>query len=114
MHQIHKEDAFGPSLGRVGMSKSKVKGQGHQGQKTRYALTTPPQYGRNKMVSLQITSHMQQARRFYRWRGVSSPVCIVRVVGLGDYCWALPRISSCYKKASIRWQDSAPPISGGT
>jgi len=33
---------FGPSLGRVGMSRSKVKGKGHQGQKTRCALATPP------------------------------------------------------------------------
>jgi len=27
------EDVFGPSLGQVGMSRSKIKGQGHQGQK---------------------------------------------------------------------------------
>jgi len=38
------EDVPGPSLGRVGMSTSKVKGQGHYG-KTRCELTTPPQYG---------------------------------------------------------------------
>jgi len=43
VHQIHMEDVFGPSLGRVGMSRSKVKGQGQQGgTKTPCALTTPP------------------------------------------------------------------------
>jgi len=31
--QIRTEDVFGPSLGQVWMSKLKVKGQGHQGQK---------------------------------------------------------------------------------
>jgi len=41
---------------------------------------------------------MQQARQFYRRRGESSPayvvcVCGMRVVGLTDYRWALPRIS---------------------
>jgi len=33
LHQIHIEDVFGPSLGRIGMSRSKVKDQGHHGQK---------------------------------------------------------------------------------
>jgi len=40
----------------------------------------------------------QQARRFYRGRRESSPACVVRgtvrAVGLADYRWALPRISS--------------------
>jgi len=36
MRQIHNEDVFGPSLSRVWMSRSKVKGQGHQGQKTQF------------------------------------------------------------------------------
>ena len=62
---------------RVGMSKSKVKGHGHQGQKTRCALTTPPQYGRNGTALVQMTPRKQQARRFYRWRGESLPVCVV-------------------------------------
>ena len=42
-----------------------------------------------------------QARRCYRWRRESSPACVVRsaccvrrAVGLSDYRWALPRISS--------------------
>jgi len=48
------------------------------GTKMRCALTTPPQYGRNGTASLQITSRKQQARRFDRWRGVSSPACVVR------------------------------------
>jgi len=43
-------------------------------KKTRCALTTPPQYGRNGTASLQITSRTQQACRFYRWRGNSSPL----------------------------------------
>jgi len=33
---IHMEDVFGPSLGRVWRSGSKVKGQDHQGQKTAF------------------------------------------------------------------------------
>jgi len=55
-----------------------------------------PQYGWNGMASLQIMSCMQQAHRFYRWQGEPSPACIVHVacVGLADYHWALPRISS--------------------
>jgi len=36
LRQIHTEDAFGPSLGQVWKSKSKVKGQGHQGQKRHF------------------------------------------------------------------------------
>jgi len=42
LHQIHREDVFGPSLGQVLMSRSKVKGHGHQGQNTRCALPSPP------------------------------------------------------------------------
>jgi len=53
----------------------------------RVHVTTPPQYGRNRTASL-------QARRFYRWRGEPSPACVVREVGLADYHWALPCISS--------------------
>ena len=34
LHQIHTEDVFEPSLRRVWRSRSKVKGQGHQGPKT--------------------------------------------------------------------------------
>jgi len=60
----------------------------------RVRVTTPPQYGRNGTASLQITSRTQQARRFYRWRGKSSPACVVRAVGMADYRWALPHISS--------------------
>jgi len=60
----------------------------------RVRVKTPPQCGRNGTASLQITSRMQQARWFYRWRGESSPACVVRAVGLADYRWALPRISS--------------------
>jgi len=117
--QIHTEDVFGPSLRRVGMSRSKVKGQSYQGQKLvswsltslfstnmaisetktrdkKFAFTTPAQYGRNGMASLQITLDKQQAHRFYCWWGVSTPACIVRAVGLAGYCLALPRISSYY------------------
>jgi len=42
MRQIHKEYVFGLSLGGAWMSRSKVKGQGHQRQKTRCALLSPP------------------------------------------------------------------------
>jgi len=34
---------------------------------------------------LQITSRKQQARRFDRWRGVSSSACVVRALGLAGY-----------------------------
>jgi len=36
LRQIHTEDVFGPSLGGVWMSRSKVKCQGQQGQKTAF------------------------------------------------------------------------------
>jgi len=36
LRQIHTEDVFGPSLGRVLMSRSKVKDHGHRGQKKRH------------------------------------------------------------------------------
>jgi len=52
----------------------------------RVRVAAPTQYGRNGTASLQITSHMQQARRFYRW-------CVRRALGLADYRWALPCIS---------------------
>ena len=56
--------------------KVKAKGQGHQRQKTRCALTTPPRYGQNGTPSSQITSRKQQTRRFDRCRRVSSPGCV--------------------------------------
>ena len=84
LRQIHTEDVFGPSFGRVGMSRSKVKGQGHQVLKTRCAHTTSLQYGRNATASLQIMSRKQQARRFDCWRGVSSPACVVRAACVGS------------------------------
>jgi len=37
-----------------------------------------PQYGQNGMASLQMTSRMQQACRFYCWQGESSPACVMR------------------------------------
>jgi len=30
-------------------------------------VATPAQYGRNGTASLQVTSHTELARRFYRW-----------------------------------------------
>jgi len=46
-------------------------------------VTTPPQYGRNGMAALQITSRTQQVRRFYCWRGESSPACVVHAACSG-------------------------------
>jgi len=68
---------FGPLIGRVWMSRSKVKGQGHRVTRNNNALCThnTPRYGRNGTSSLQITSRNQQTRRFDRCRGVSSPGC---------------------------------------
>jgi len=37
LRQIHREGAFGPSLRRIRMSESKVKGQCHQGQKPAFS-----------------------------------------------------------------------------
>jgi len=66
----------------------------HTARTSTYSLTfrvaTPAQYGRNGTASLQITSHTQQVRRFYRW---CVRACVVRALGLADYRWALPRIS---------------------
>jgi len=42
LRQIHRKDVLGPSLGRLWMSRSKIKGQGHQRQKTGCALPSPP------------------------------------------------------------------------
>jgi len=78
IHQIHTEDVFGPLLGRVAMSWSKV------------MVTRDKKHA----ASLQITSRKQQAHRLDHWRGVSSLACIVRAVGLAGYCGALPRIFS--------------------
>ena len=78
---------------KVKSQKSKVK---VNRDKKRTALTTPLQCGRNGTASLHITSRKQQARRFHRWRGVSSPACVVRALSLAGYRWALPRISSSY------------------
>ena len=60
------------------MSRSKLKGQGHQDKKTRCALKTPQRCGRNGTPSLQITSSKQQRRRFDRCEGVTvtSPTCV--------------------------------------
>ena len=41
----------------------------------RVRVATPAQYGRNGTASLQITSHTQQARRFYCW---CVRACVVR------------------------------------
>jgi len=37
LRQIHTEAVFGPSLGHVWRSRSKVKGQGHQEQKQHFS-----------------------------------------------------------------------------
>jgi len=77
----------------------------------RVRVTTPLQYGRSGMASLQITSCTQQARRFYRWRGESSSGCVVHAVGLADYCWALPRISSvAIATQPVHWLQIRPIV----
>jgi len=58
-----------------------------------FRVTTPPQYGRNG------TAHAAGASILSRARGVfvtkcSAWHCVRRAVGLVDYRWALPRISS--------------------
>jgi len=72
--------------------RKKTEEQRHTASTSMYSLTfrvrvaTSAQYGRNGTASLQITSHTQQARRFYR-------SCVRRALGLADYRWALTRIS---------------------
>jgi len=55
LRQIQRVDVFGPSLGGVWMPRSKVYGQGHQGQK-RAVHSNHPRQRRNGTRSLQMTS----------------------------------------------------------
>ena len=57
----------------------------------RVCVTTPPQYGRNRMAHAAGTSILLPARRVFA--GMRSVWCGMRAVGLADYRWALPRIS---------------------
>jgi len=56
LHQIHREDMFGPSLGQVWMSKVK----GHQGQKTHCALLSPPPQAATEWNALAANNVIQQ------------------------------------------------------
>jgi len=71
-----------------------------QGQKTRCALTTPPQCGRNGTASLQITSRKQQTRRVDRplQSGVFAGL---HALDLASYRWALLRISTSFYFTSV-------------
>jgi len=73
----------------------KVKGQGHQEQKTRCALRTPQWCGRSGMPSIVADNVAQAAGETIRslQRGNFSGM---RALGLAGYRWALPRISSYY------------------
>ena len=55
LRHIHTEDVFGPSLGQVWMPRSKVKGQGHEGQKLAVYSQHLQRCGLNGTPSLQIT-----------------------------------------------------------
>ena len=62
----------------------------------RIRVTTPPQYG---------TAHAAGASILSRARGVFAGMrsawhYVRRAVGLADYCWALPRISSVVSNAT--------------
>jgi len=74
------------------MSRSKVKGQGQQGQKTRCALTTPPPLSTewNALATNNVT-HAADATIPSLPRGDFAGL---RAMGLAGYRWALPRISS--------------------
>jgi len=54
LRQIHKEDVLALSLERVSVSRSKIKGRGHQGQK-RAMHSRHPQQRRNGTRSMLIT-----------------------------------------------------------
>ena len=83
---------FGPSLGWVSLSRSKVKGQGHQGQKTRCALTTLPCKLWTKWNAL-VADNVAQAADATTWSLQRGVFAGIRALGLVGYHWALPRIS---------------------
>ena len=60
-----------------------------------YFTHNTPRCGRNGTPPLQIASRKQQARRFDRCRGMSSPGCVRWACS-----WALPRISHSHKSLS--------------
>ena len=60
-------------------------------------LTDPSMYSltfRVRVTTDEMERRTQRARPFHRGRVESSPACVVRVVRLADYRWALPRIFS--------------------
>jgi len=71
LRQIQREDVFGPSLGRVRILRSKVKGQGHQGQQSHCALPSPP--AATEWPSLLHDVILQRAR--YNALSTGRPVC---------------------------------------
>jgi len=74
------------------MSRSEVKAQGHQGQKTRSALRTPPWTEWNAIVADNVAQGAGATIRSLR--GGDRDFADLRALGLADYRWALPHISS--------------------
>jgi len=76
LRQIHREDVFHPSLGWVWMSKSKVKGHGHQQQ-----ISSPLKMSCNALAANNVTQ--QQTGPFRRCRGWLECTAWLRAV----YVW---------------------------
>jgi len=62
------------------MSRSNVKGQGHQGQKMRYALPSPPAATEWNALTENSVTH-QQTGPFRRCRAVISAACVRPMFG---------------------------------
>jgi len=60
--QIHRADMFSPSLGRVWMSRSEIKGQGHHGQ-----TSSPLKMQRNALAANDVTQQQTGPFRRCRW-----------------------------------------------
>jgi len=76
--QIHMEDVFGPLLGRDGMSRSKVKDQGQQGQKNALCTHNTPSIDWLEQWNVLTANNVTQAAdtTILSLRRVSSPGCV--------------------------------------
>jgi len=80
-----------PSLGRVWMSRSTVKGQGHQGQKN--ALCTPAACERYALAANNVTQ--QRTGPFRRCRGVISAACVRFMFGKTSLALVFIMVALC-------------------
>jgi len=85
LRQIHTEDLFGPLLGCVWMSRSKVKGQCYQGQKNALCTHNIPAVWTewNTLVADNVAQAADATIRSLQ-RGIFAGL---RAQGLTGYCW---------------------------